>query len=416
MTNKSPLNPPDLLKAPDAVPSVQASEAPEMVPLSPEDKVRLDEMARAFASDVLGAAAHSPEFRRKLDAVHDLGLPEQRAAAQSSNRMLERPLRATQAGALAEGSEILRGLTDLRRTVEDLDPSRAPTPRRLFGMLPGAKKVQNHLDKYQSAQSHLNGILESLYRGQDELRRDNAVIETEKVHLWETMQKLRQYAHVGKAVDEALTAQLAQMAQTDPEKARVVSEELLFAVRQRVTDLMTQLAVSIQGYLALDLVRRNNLELIKGVDRATTTTVSALKTALMVSQALGTQQAVLGQVTAVNDTTGKMISSTAQLLRQQSTAIQQQAGSATVDPQVIQNAFREVYGALDSISTYRQQALERFSETIRVLDKEVGHAQHYLDRERQTAAQEVAQQLELGHSAVGQGQQGRPAQKDDLRL
>ncbi|MDO4244521.1 MAG: toxic anion resistance protein [Deinococcus sp.] len=396
MTDRPLLTPPDaMLQAPDAVPSVQPAEAPEMVPLSPEDRVRLDGMARAFAQDVLSAGTNSPEFRRKLDAVHDLGLPEQRAAAQSSNRMLDRPLRATKAGALAEGSDILRGLTDLRRTVEDLDPSRTPTPRRLFGLLPGAKKVQSHLDKYQSAQAHLNGILESLYRGQDELRRDNAVIETEKVHLWETMQKLRQYAHVGKAVDEALTAQLTQLAQTDPEKARIVSEELLFAVRQRVTDLMTQLAVSIQGYLALDLVRRNNMELIKGVDRATTTTVSALKTALMVSQALGTQQAVLGQVTAVNDTTGKMISSTAQLLRQQSTEIQKQAGSATVDPQVIQNAFREVYGALDSISTYRQQALERFSETIRVLDKEVGHAQHYLDRERQSASREIAQGLNV---------------------
>ncbi|WP_189068451.1 toxic anion resistance protein [Deinococcus radiotolerans] len=391
-----PLTPPDsMLKAPEAVPSVQAQQAPEMVPLSPEDRARLEAMAQAFAQDVLSAGAHSPEFKRKLDAVHELGLPEQRAAAQSSNRMLDRPLRATRAGALAEGSDILRGLTDLRRTVEDLDPSRAPTPRRLFGKLPGGKKVQNHLDRYQSAQSHLNGILEALYRGQDELRRDNATIETEKVHLWDTMQKLRQYAHVGKAVDEALTRRLTELQGTDPEKARMVSEELLFAVRQRVTDLLTQLAVSIQGYLALDLVRRNNMELIKGVDRATTTTVSALKTALMVSQALGTQQAVLGQVTALNDTTGRMISSTAQLLKQQSTEIQRQAGSATVDPQIIQAAFRDVYGALDAISAYRTQALDRFRETMTVLDKEVAQAQTYLDRERQNAAREVAQGLNV---------------------
>ena len=142
MTDKPMLTPPDaLLQAPEAVPSVQAQDAPEMVPLSPEDRVRLDGMARAFAEDVLVAGTNSPEFRRKLDAVHDLGLPEQRAAAQSSNRMLDRPLRATRAGALAEGSDILRGLTDLRRTVEDLDPSRTPTPRRLFGLLPGAKRV-----------------------------------------------------------------------------------------------------------------------------------------------------------------------------------------------------------------------------------------------------------------------------------
>lgn len=391
-----PLTPPDsMLQPPEAVQSVQAQEAPEMVPLSAEDRARLEQMARAFAEDVLSAGAHTPEFKRKLDAVHELGLPEQRAAAQSSNRMLDRPLRATRTGALAEGSDILRGLTDLRHTVEDLDPSRTPTPRRFFGKLPGAKKVQNALDKYQSAQAHLNGILEALYRGQDELRRDNATIETEKVHLWETMQKLRQYAHVGKAVDEALTERLAVLHQTDPEKARMVSEELLFAVRQRVTDLLTQLAVSIQGYLALDLVRRNNLELIKGVDRATTTTVSALKTALMVSQALGTQQAVLGQVTALNDTTGKMIGSTASLLKKQSTEIQRQAGSATVDPQIIQAAFRDVYGALDAISAYRQQALERFSDTMKVLDKEVAQAQTYLDRERQTAARELAQDLKV---------------------
>lgn len=391
-----PLTPPEsMLKAPDAVPGVQPQQAPEMVPLSDDDRARLDTMARAFAEDVLNAGTHTPEFKRKLDAVHDLGLPEQRAAAQSSNRMLDRPLRATRVGALAEGSDILKGLTELRRTVEGLDPSRTPTPRRFLGMLPGGKKVQNHMDRYQSAQSHLNGILEALYRGQDELRRDNATIETEKVHLWETMQKLRQYAHVGKAVDEALTGRLAVLQMTDPEKARMVSEELLFAVRQRVTDLLTQLAVSIQGYLALDLVRRNNLELIKGVDRATTTTVSALKTALMVSQALGTQQAVLGQVTALNDTTGRMIGSTAKLLREQSTEIQRQAGSATVDPQIIQNAFREVYGALDAISSYRQQALERFKDTMQVLDREVGQAQTYLDRERQQVSRELAQDLNV---------------------
>ena len=391
-----PLTPPEsMLKAPDAVPGVQPQQAPEMVPLSDDDRARLDTMARAFAEDVLNAGTHTPEFKRKLDAVHDLGLPEQRAAAQSSNRMLDRPLRATRVGALAEGSDILKGLTELRRTVEGLDPSRTPTPRRFLGMLPGGKKVQNHMDRYQSAQSHLNGILEALYRGQDELRRDNATIETEKVHLWETMQKLRQYAHVGKAVDEALTGRLAVLQMTDPEKARMVSEELLFAVRQRVTDLLTQLAVSIQGYLALDLVRRNNLELIKGVDRATTTTVSALKTALMVSQALGTQQAVLGQVTALNDTTGRMIGSTAKLLREQSTEIQRQAGSATVDPQIIQNAFREVYGALDAISSYRQQALERFKDTKQVLDREVGQAQTYLDRERQQVSRELAQDLNV---------------------
>ena len=57
-------------------------------------------------------------------------------------------------------------------------------------------------------------------------------------------------------------------------------------MRQRRQDIQTQLAVTVQGYMALDLIRRNNLELIRGVDRAQTTTIAALRTAVIVSQAL----------------------------------------------------------------------------------------------------------------------------------
>ena len=35
-----------------------------------------------------------------------------------------------------------------------------------------------------------------LHDGQDELRKDNAALEQEKVHLWETMQRLGQYIYI----------------------------------------------------------------------------------------------------------------------------------------------------------------------------------------------------------------------------
>lgn len=393
----SPLTPPETLQAPKAVPNVNAQQGRDMTPLSQEDQTRLDEMARAFVDDVLSLDAHSSAFKRKMDSAHGLGLEEQRQAAQVSSRMLERPLRESKAGVFDEGSNIMQGLTDLRRTVEGLDPSRPSTSKRLFGLLPAAagKKVQNYLERYASAQDHLNAILETLYRSQDELRKDNAAIETEKVALWNSMQKLRQYAYVGQAVDEALSARLKTLEQQDPEKARMVSEELLFGVRQRVTDLLTQLAVSVQGYLALDLVRKNNLELIKGVDRATTTTVSALRTAVLVSQALGTQQMVLEQVSAINTTTGNMIEGTAQLLRTQSARIQEQAGSAAVDPQQLSRAFQSVYAAMDAVSDYKQKALANFAQTTETLSREVRQAQTYLDRERQNVSQEVAAGLNV---------------------
>src|SRR6185295_1611840 len=138
--------------------------------------------------------------------------------------------------------------------------------------------------RYESAQTHINAILNALYRGQDELRKDNAALEQEKVHLWDAMQRLTQYVYVAQHLDSSLTARIAELEASDPERAKAIKDDVLFYVRQKRQDLLTQLAVSIQGYLAIDLIRKNNLELIKGVDRATTTTISALRTAIIVAQ------------------------------------------------------------------------------------------------------------------------------------
>ncbi len=50
----------------------------------------------------------------------------------------------------------------------------------------------------------------------------------------------------------------------DPAKAKAIRESALFYARQRTTDLLTQMAVTVQGYLALDLVKKNNVEAGEG--------------------------------------------------------------------------------------------------------------------------------------------------------
>ena len=102
-------------------------------------------------------------------------------------------------------------------------------------------------------------------------------------------------------------------------------------IRQRRQDILTQMAVAVQGYLALDLVKKNNVELIRGVDRAQTTTVAALRTAVIVSQALSQQKIVLDQITALNTTTANVIDATGTMLRVQTAEILKQAAASTTD-------------------------------------------------------------------------------------
>lgn len=391
------------LEAPQPVAVVPQDEADQIVKLDLTKVPELDAKVNDFVMHVLQTPVNTSVFDEKVNAIHQLGSAEIRASAQIANRMLDRPAKSMDK-ALFDNSPIAKSLTELRSVVEDLDPSRQgslSSPRKFLGIIPMGKSLQDYFRKYQSSQTHINAIIESLYHGKDELMKDNASIEQEKVNMWALMQSLRQYIYVGKKIDERLEQKIGELEATDPEKARVVKEELLFYVRQKNMDFLTQLAVNIQGYLALDMIRKNNLELIKGVDRATTTTIAALRTAVMVSQALSSQKLVLDQINALNSTTSSLIESTSLLLKRQTAQVHEQASGSSVDLEKLQKSFNYIYETMHAIDAFKVKALGNMQQTLNVLTQEVDRAQTYLDRTNRQTVSEIANELQIDDEKLG---------------
>ena len=406
-TQPGPLQPPTAqaatltLTAPTAPAPVQATAAPRMAPaIDAAALPALDAKVDAYLEALLAEAPRSPGFAAKSADVRTMGDGDIRQAAETSNRLLKAPVKALQEGGLAEGSTVGATLLELRRTIEDLDPKEATGARKILGMVPFGDKVADYFRKYQSAQSHLDGILHALRDGQDELGKDNAALNLEKQLLWDSMARLNQYVYVAERLDAHLAARIADLEATDPDKATALRDDVLFYVRQKHQDLLTQLAVSIQNYLAIDVVIKNNIELIKGVDRASTTTVSALRTAVIVAQALSNQKLVLEQISALNTTTSGMIERTSEMLRDNSVRIQEQAASATIGLPQLQAAFQNIYATMDAIDTFKVQALDTMAATIGTLETEVGKSRSYLDRVERQDQQVAHGSLDLGNSVA----------------
>jgi uncharacterized protein YaaN involved in tellurite resistance len=379
------------LEAPAPVQAVPTTAAPKLAPrVDPAVVPTLEAKADTYLAALLATDAKSPEFSAQADSVRQMGDKDIRAAAEVSNRMLERPVAEVKSGGVSESSTVSKSLLDLRRVVEELDPSEQSFGKKLLGFLPFGDSIADYFHRYESAQAQISAILRALYNGQDELRKDNAALNLEKQNLWDTMGRLNQYIYLAERLDTRLAAAIAQVEATDPEKAQALREDVLFYVRQKHQDLLTQLAVSIQGYLAMDIILKNNLELIKGVDRATTTTVSALRTAVIVAQALANQKLVLDQITALNTTTSNMIVTTSKMLADNSAQIQQQASNATIGVTQLQTAFQNIYSTLDAISTFKIAALDSMAQTIGTLQTETAKAAEYLDRSRRTASEQAA--------------------------
>ena len=348
--------------------------APEQVEeqsnaLDPE----LEAKAAGYARHLLEIGDNEHEDREHArDGVERMGREIQKRCSRRS-KMLQAPIRAL-AEKGEDGGDVANALTSLREQVEDLDPGsldlKAGWISRTLGRLPGVgSPLKRYFTKFESAQTVIDAIDRSLINGREQLRRDNITLREDQKEMRSLTGDLERQIVMGQVLDgklaEALDGELAE----DETRRGFVEAELLFPLRQRVMDLQQQLAVNQQGVLAIEIVRRNNDELMRGVDRARNVTMSALNVAVTVAMALQNQRINLERITALNTTTSGLIANTAAQLKTQGAEIHAQAASANLDMDALKSAFNDVNDALDAIASYRRKALPAMAATIGELDE-----------------------------------------------
>ncbi len=340
----------------------------EVVATAPASDPELAEMADAFVRDTLALSAdHANQQRQAIDSM---GLEIQRQAAQRS-ALLQTPIRQL-AHQGDDGGPVAKSLLELRGKMQSLDPRHHDLSERgiarALSLIPGVgTRLQRYFNKFESAQAAIDAIIHDLEAGRDRLRRDNLTLSDDQALLRTLIRQLQRQIELGRLIDERLVATL-ETGTEDTERQTFIEQELLFPLRQRIVDLQQQLAVSQQGVLALEVIIRNNRELIRGVDRALNVTVSALTVAVSTALALANQRLVLDQIESLNTTTSDLIAGTAKALRSQGVEIQTRSASTMLDMEQLEAAFEDVLGAIDEVSRYRREALPKLDAQIERLD------------------------------------------------
>ena len=382
---------------PEALKSALNLADPGAIQAQPQVDKELDQKADGFVKALLQIDPANVENRGNgRDAVENMGLDIQRQAAKQSE-ILKQPIKnLSERG--AEGGDVANALVSLKMEVEDLDPARFNFDEgwfsRTVGYLPGiGTPLKRYFSKYESAQTTIAAIIKSLESGREQLQRDNVTLSEDQKRMIELSGKLERAIKLGQLIDQKLQYSLEREIEPGSDRAKFVSEQLLFSLRQRLIDLQQQLVVNQQGVLATEIVIRNNVELIRGVNRALNVTVSALQVAATVALALANQKIVLDKIESVNKTTSDLISGTAARLKTQGAAIHKQASSAQIDMEALKRAFVDLKAAMDDIATFRSKALPQMAKTVLELDQlsaEAGKAVSELQ-----AAKRVAPELQI---------------------
>ncbi|NQX43998.1 toxic anion resistance protein [Paenibacillus tritici] len=336
----------------------------EQVQPEPEEVTQLKEQAVNNVSSILEMDFDSLENRKSvLQSIDSFGMGTMRSSSERNSLLQVSVGNLSKTG--DEGGQVAKGLTELHLQLKDLDPSAVDFAKSgLLGKF--FHPLRNYFAKYQKADAVIADIILSLDKGKAVLKNDNTTLEIEQQTLRELTKRLGKEIQLGILMDQEIEKQIedARQRSEDEDKVRFITEEVLFPLRQRVMDLQQMLVVNQQGIMAIEVVVRNNKELIRGVDRARNVTVSALKISVTVASALYNQKIVLQKIELLNQTTDNLISGTSRMLKEQGAAIHKQSLETSISADTLKQAFTDVLSALDSISTYKQEALPKMRETI----------------------------------------------------
>ncbi|WP_407410132.1 toxic anion resistance protein [Methanobrevibacter sp.] len=324
----------------------------------------LKNQAKDNAVAIFDADLNNPQERESiLKPLDNFGMADMSKSASRNEMLATRVVDISKGGKDAEN--IGEKLAELDRQMKDLDPSKVDFAKK--GVLGNIlNPVKKYFDKYEKAEVAISNIIDSLDNSSKVLQNDNTTLLNEETNLREVTNKLLADIELGKQMDESIEAQIqeAEINGVDADKIKFVREEILFPLRQRIMDMQQMIVVNQQGIVSLNVIRRNNKELIRGVNRAKNVTVSALRTGVMVATALYDQKIVMDKINILNETTENIIETTSHMLKEQGSEIQKHSAETMISPDVLKASFAEALQAIEDVSTYKEQALPKMKETI----------------------------------------------------
>lgn len=365
---------------------VAEHEATGMItPLTEERQQVINEQADEFMQGIMKHTVKSPEFLEYVNGLNSMGKSAMQASTNASMGLLSPSINTMKKEGGTAQNVVANGLADLRSTVDTLTPgNQLSRSRKFFGLIPLGNSARKYFQRYESAQEQINHIIADLESGKEELLLDSASLHVERSSIFNSLQDLNEYFVLAEVIDDRIVQEVAMLKSAgEVQRASFLESDALHPVRQRRQDLATQIAVSVQSYLAMEMIEKTNAELIKGVSRAQTTTVTALRTAVAVAQALNNQRLVLDQIDAVNKTTNDLIANTSSMLLDNVNRTHAQAVNSGVSVETLRQAFTDVFTAIDQIDTFKEQANKAMEITIESLGTELRRTQPYLDRSEQ---------------------------------
>ena len=145
-------------------------------------------------------------------------------------------------------------------------------------------------------------------------------------------------------------------------------QNVLEHLEKKLYDIKQIILVKEQSKLSLEIIRNNNKEIIRNIQRIRNVTIEALNTAVIVARSLYNQKLVLKKIHSLETDTGNLIKETGSILKSQGISILK---DITNDNAVesLKSAFESAFQTINAINEQNKETFPQNENQIIELKK-----------------------------------------------
>lgn len=225
--------------------------------------------------------------------------------------------------------------------------------------------VNKYFNKIRQEEGFIAQLIENMEKEKEILNRDNITLEIEINRLRELIEKINiEYENGQVLKQEANSIIESAKTENDIQKAKYYEQNILEPLERKLFDIKQMGIVKEQSALAFEIIRRNNKEIIRNIERIKNVTIEALNTAVIVAKSLYNQKLVLDKIKVIEKGTGSLMQNTAKALKNKSINI-----ANSKPEEVLKSAFNNAFDTLNNVNEENKKSIPENEAKIIELKK-----------------------------------------------
>ena len=330
--------------------------------IDPKIKLKVDSKSSEIMNEIIDNDASDIIKRREITKrIDNYGVDTLKIAEERSKNFSTTVSKMT-VDSTSESLE--QSIEKLEKEMKTVDPSLVDFSKISKGIGKLFNPITQYFKKLEQEDENIEGILNVLNSKRNILSNDNITLELEIDKIADTIQILNLEYDVGVKIKNQIESIIEEARKDDNnlEKIKFYEDEVITPLEKKLYDIKQVIIVNEQSMLAMEIIRKNNKELIRNIDRIKNVTMVAINTAVMVAKSLYNQKVALNKIEALNNSTNDIISNTSDKLNQVSLDIANGINNAELSSDLLKQKFTDLYSLIEDVKIQNKEHVIEIKE------------------------------------------------------